>query len=241
MKIAICTPYHGDVTAEYAYSLAKLIARTAQTRIEFNGEVLFPTFEVFMRTSSLLPQLRNMLVQDAMDWGANYLLWIDSDHKFADNALLRLLSLNLPVVGTNYPRRLPPHLPTAAGLDGQHLFTSEEAANADEVVPVASMGLGFCLIDMTVFDRLEQHAKADGRAGFWPLFAVEMTGDGTTVVGEDVYFFRQLRDAGILIHVDQSLSWTIGHVHTRVLTFADTPGPPTRERGPAVKVSFGKP
>jgi hypothetical protein len=202
--------------------LAKLVVRTGQTQINFNGEVSFPQIEIFMRSSSVLPQLRNILVKSAIDWGANYLLWLDADQKFPDEALLRLLSLNLPVVGVNYPRRVHPHLPTALGLDGQLITTTEEAAKAGDVVRVLSMGFGCCLIDMTIFDRLHEHVIVTGAAEIWPLFATEMVGDGTEIVGEDVFFFRRIHEAGVPVHIDQALSWSIGHVHQRVLTNADS-------------------
>lgn len=221
MKIAICTPHYGDVTAEFAFSLAKMMTRTAQTQINFNGQVLFPEMELFMRSSSVLPQLRNILIRDAIAWGANYLLWLDADQKFPDDSLLRLLWHNLPVVGANYPRRVHPHLPTAAGLDGRLVATTEALARQGAVSEVLSLGFGCCLIDMTVFGTLEQQARAEGEASMWPLFLVEMLDDGTQIVGEDVFFFRRLRRAGIPVHVDHSLSWSIGHVHQRVLTNAD--------------------
>jgi hypothetical protein len=238
LRIAICTPCYGDVTAEYSYSLAKLVLRTGQTQVDFNGKVVSPQIEIFMRSSSVLPQLRNMLLKSAIEWGANYLLWLDADQKFPDDALLRLLSLNLPVVGVNYPRRVPPHLPTASSLDGKLVTTTEEAAKANEVVPVASLGFGCCLIDMTIFEKLHEHALATGEAGIWPLFAVEMVGDGTEIVGEDVFFFRRLRDAGVPVHLDQALSWAIGHVHQSVLTNADTYRPWPLDKRTTTKVEF---
>jgi len=221
LKIAICTPCYENVTAHYASSLAKLVLRTGQTQIEFNDEIVFPQIEVFMRSSSVLPQLRNMLVKDAIEWGANYLLWIDGDQSFPDDALLRLLSLNLPVVGVNYPRRAAPHYPTAVGLNGELLYTTEAAARAGEVVPVLSMGFGCCLMDMTIFEAIHSRALADGKSEIGPLFAMELLGDGTRYIGEDVYFFRRAREAGVEVYVDQLLSWSIGHVGKRVFTHAD--------------------
>jgi hypothetical protein len=206
--------------------------------MDFNGEVVFPQIEIFMRSSSVLPQLRNILVQAAMEWDANYLLWLDSDQKFPDEALLRLLSLGLPVVGVNYPRRVPPHIPTASSLDGGLVTTTEEAARANEIVRVFSMGFGCCLIDMTIFDTLHQHALASDSSGIWPLFAVEMLGDGREIVGEDVFFFRRLREAGVPVYVDHALSWSIGHVHQRVLTNADAAHAQPRSQRLSVKVSF---
>jgi len=221
MKIAICTPHYGDVTAEFAYSLAKLVGRTAQTQIEFNGQVTLPTIELFMRSSSIVSQLRNILVRDALAWGANYLLWLDADQKFPEEALLRLLSLNLPAVGVNYPRRVPPYRPTATDLDGNLVRTTEQLAREGMVQQVLSLGFGCCLLDTTVFDALQRQALADGEESMWPLFAVEMLGDGTQIVGEDVFFFRRLQRAGIALHLDHALSWSIGHVHHRVLNNSD--------------------
>jgi hypothetical protein len=195
--------------------------RSGRTQINFNGEAVLPEIDVFMGTSSLLPQLRNMLVKAAAEWGANYLLWIDADQSFPEEALLRLLSLNLPVVGVNYPRRGPPHLPTAVGLDGELLYTTEEAAKAQDVVPVLHMGFGCCLMDMSILDTIRAHALANGKSESGPLFATELVGDGTRIIGEDVFYFRQVRDAGIAVHVDQALSWNIGHVAQRELTNAD--------------------
>ncbi len=221
MKIAICTPHYGDVTAEFAFSLARLVGRTARTEIDFNGEVLLPTIELFLRSSSIVSQLRNILVRDALQWGANYLLWLDADQKFPEDALLRLLTLNLPAVGVNYPRRAPPHLPTATGLDGALVHTTEQRAWNGEVEQVLSLGFGCCLIDMTIFETLHRHALAEGKSGMWPLFDVEMVGDGTEIVGEDVFFFRRLHRAGVAVYLDHALSWSIGHVHQRVLYNSD--------------------
>lgn len=238
LKIAICTPCYGDVTADYASSLAKLVLRTGQTQVSFNGELVFPQIEVFMRSSSVLPQLRNMLVKDAIEWNAHFLLWLDADQKFPEDALLRLLSLGRSVVGANYPRRVPPHRPTAVGLDGRLVCTTEEKAKAQEIVQVASLGFGCCLMDMTILDRLHHHALGNGQESFWPLFAVEMVGDGTEIIGEDAFFFRQLRAADVDVYLDHPLSWSIGHVHQRVLTNADTRQDRPQEQRTSLKVTF---
>ncbi len=215
MKIAICTPHYADVTAAYARSLSKMLLRTAGSSISFNNVVTPPSFEVFMRKSSVLPRCRNTLVKDALEWQANYLLWIDADHSFPEDALLRLLSLNLPVVGANYPRRAKPTWPTAVSLDGEFVWTTEDLARSREVVQVRHLGLGFCLIDMNVIHALRQ--EAPGR----PLFALEMVGEGLEVVAEDVFFFRRVNEAGFGVYLDHALSWHIGHVHDRIVTNAD--------------------
>jgi hypothetical protein len=152
------------------------------------------------------------LVQEALGWGANFMLWADADHKFPEAALLRLLSLNLPVVGVNYPRRVHPHRPTASGDGNELVWTTEELARDGAVARVHSLGFGFCLIDMTIFETLQRHADEAGRGSIWPLFAVEMIGDGTQIIGEDIFFFRRLAEAGVPVYLDHALSWSVGHV-----------------------------
>ncbi len=218
MKIAICTPHYADVHAYFALSLAKMAMWTVQARILFNGKETVPQLEMFMRSSSTLPTLRNMLVKDALDWGANYLLWVDADHDFPPDALLRLLSHNLPVVGLKYPRRASPNYPTAVDLDGGFLWTTKEMARNGDISRVSGLGLGFCLMDMTIFDLLHEQAIAAGKENFWPLFAYESIPGRIQGIGEDIYFFRQLTAAGIGIHVDHALSWAIGHAQQRMLT-----------------------
>lgn len=218
MKIAILTPHRAEVAAEFAYSLTRMLLRTGRTQIMLNGARTHPELELFMRSSSALPQLRNMLVDDAVAYGADYLLWADSDHQFPDDALLRLLSLNLAVVGVNYPRRARPTWPTAIGLDGEYVWTTAERAQAGEISEVHSLGLGFCLVDMTVIHAL----RSQGTRAAKPLFQIEMLGDGLDIVGEDVFFFRRIAEAGYAVHLDHALSWAIGHAHQRVLTVRDT-------------------
>ncbi len=221
MKIAICTPHYADVHPHFAYSLARMMVHTVQAPIMFNEKETVPELEIFMLSSSTLPTLRNLLVKRAADWGANYLLWADADHSFPPGALLRLLSLNLPVVGVNYPRRTFPTSPTAGTLDGEILWTTEEMARNGEVTQVGSIGLGFCLMDMTIFNSLHARALAAGKENFWPLFAYEILPGQIEGVGDDIYFFNRLQEAGIGIYVDHALSWSIAHAHQKMLTNSD--------------------
>lgn len=121
-----------------------------------------------MRRSTILPRCRNALAKDAVDWGANYLLWVDADHSFPPDSLVRLLSLNLPIVGVNSARRTRPTWPTAVALDGQLIWTTEELAQRGEVEQVRHPGLGFCLMDMDVIHTL----RAPGPRGRLSLYSL---------------------------------------------------------------------
>ena len=196
MKIAVCVPHHGDVKAKFAQSLALLFGHAA-SNLSGHLHLLFATGH--------LPDVRNELVQGALSFGADWILWLDSDHSFPMNTLGRLLAHDLDVVGCNYPRRLV-HGPTAA-KDGQPLLTTDELVRAGAVDEVDSLGLGVCLTRARVFAAIAR-----------PWFTIEPKEDGSGHVSEDVLFFRRLKAAGIAAHVDHALSWDIGHVTEHTLT-----------------------
>jgi hypothetical protein len=218
MKIAICTPHYGGVTMEYAQSLSRMIICTLRTTIVWNGVEVEPEIEVFTTSSSILPWARNSLVEDAVRWGADYLLWVDADQRFPVDALLRLLTLGFPIVGANYPRRGEPVWPTAIGLDGKRVITTKALADSGQVVEVASLGLGFCLVTMSVIHALREELTDGERE---PLFAYQWFSGGLELAGEDVFFFRRARKAGFAVHMDHALSWHMGHSYNKVLTHAD--------------------
>jgi hypothetical protein len=165
-----------------------------------------PDLEVFMVSSSSIGRNRDELVIQARNWGAEWILWLDTDQTFPSNTLLMLLSRNRPVIGANYPRRTETCRPTAAvaGPGGKPtaLWTTKEKADARLIEPVLHMGLGCCLVSM---------AAIDGAGS--PLFPEP---------AEDAAFFAALRKAGFEPAVDHFLSWHTGHIGTQVLTNADS-------------------
>lgn len=213
MKIAVCTPYYSNVTAEYALSLAEMVNWTVRdANILVNGERTVPCIKIFMRHGSLLPRLRNELAREALAWGADFLLWIDADHSFPERSLFRLLSLNLDVVGVNQPMRTFPTGPTTKSLDGALVWTTESMAREGLVEEVASTGLAFCLMRSSIVAILEK-----------PLFATHYWNDGVDEgLGEDAFFFARVRGAGIPVHVDHALSWEVKHAFGTMLSNADT-------------------
>lgn len=227
MKIALCIPAYGMVSARFLYSLTKLLTFTAKARIEYDGEAVQPDIIPFLVSCSMLSESRNRLVVEAINAEADYLLWMDADHVFPEDALVRLLSRSKPVVGCNYGRRFEPTSPTAAKLvtDDEErglLWTTEAKARADEVEEVSHLGFGLCLMHMSVFEALQAKADADGLEHFWPLFHFEMQPNGINTFGEDVFFFRKLREAGVSIWCDHALSWEVGHCHETIITNAHT-------------------
>jgi hypothetical protein len=208
MRIVACIPIHRQAEAMFVSSAMNMASRFLMTEMERGGRPIRPELWTCVVTSADLASNRNRLAQRALEWGADYILWADADHVFPDHALVRLLSLNLPVVGCNYPTRVPPLIPTALGLDGRPVVTTETLALQGKVEEVAALGLGLCLMRADLLAKVPQP---------WFAFA-----DG---LSEDRRFCRMLRDAGVRIHVDHSLSWEIGHVGAQTYTNADA-GPP---------------
>lgn len=93
-----------------------MASRFLMTEMELGGRPLRPELWTCVVTGADLASNRNRLAERALEWGAHFILWADADHVFPDHALIRLFSLNLPVVGCSYPTRVPPLLPTALGL-----------------------------------------------------------------------------------------------------------------------------
>jgi hypothetical protein len=225
VKIAICIPAYGDTKAKFTQSLANMLIHFLTANItDEKGEPIKVEVDVFMVACSMLTQSRHKLVAEAVFWGADYMLWLDADHVFPPDTLARLWARNLPIVGCNYARRCTPTAPTASAKGEDDLkslvYTTPEKVAADLVEEVDHIGFGVCLIDMRIFDVLQAKAEEKGESSFLPLFQFEVMPDGIGIIGEDVFFFRKLRDAGFKVHVDHALSWDVGHIHEMIMTNA---------------------
>ena len=222
MKVAICIPRYGDSKGEFAICLARLVAHSLSTPPP-GGEKL--EIEIFSVASSDLPSNRTELLKRAIGWQARYLLWIDDDHVFPPDALLRLLAHRLPVVGCNQPRRSLPTGPVAVRLNDkgemEHVWTTEELARAGTVEEVYHVGLAFCLMDMNLLHQVKAHVEKGVGWAHWEPFDRKLLPGTNARMGEDVSFFRELTDAGVKVHVDHGLSWEVGHIAERVITNAD--------------------
>jgi hypothetical protein len=172
-----------------------------------------------------LDAARNALMLGFLDSGLDYLLCVDNDCKFSPQAVLRLLSHNLPMAaGCMYTRSLPPR-PTIGhyigqATDGTHRYryaevvrrilhkaaehgvTDENAENdmvfparPDDLLEVDGCGFHFVLI------------RRDVAAALAPPYFQFM---GSTTAGEDYYFCRKVKAAGFPIYLDVAVQ--TGHI-----------------------------
>lgn len=225
MKIAVCIPRYGDTRGDFTVCLAKMLVHTLSADVMPGTNLMKLEIEIFSVSSSDLPQSRNVLLRRAMEYQADYLFWLDADHVFPPATLLRLLAHGLPVVGCNYARRSNPTGPVAMRLNSsgnmEHVWTTAALAKRGVTEEVSHVGLGVCLMDMGIFHQVKAHVEKGVGWDHWNPFDRHRLPGTTARMGEDASFFQELREAGISIYVDHALSWSVGHIHERVITNAD--------------------
>lgn len=152
------------------------------------------------RIGSDIPEARNHLIKEMLESEDSEWIWfVDDDHTFPHDIVLRLLAHDVDVVTPLVLRRQSPFWPIATGLDGNYLDLA--AVRPDEgLVPVMFAGTSGMLIRRRVLEALE-----------FPWFEYGHDEDKRRV-SEDVNFCKRATEAGFEIHVDPS--FTMGHTTT---------------------------
>lgn len=227
IRLALGIPTYGDPKSKFMFSAMVALNYLHNCNIVGpDGEPIKVEAEIIMVSGSALTESRTRILGEALVWGATHLLWLDADHVFPQDTFARLLSHNLEIVGCNYARRNIPTAPVAAKHineddDNRNLvYTTLEKAQAGEIEEVDHTGFGVLLMNMSVVDRLQAKADADGKESFLPLFEFTSRPNGGGLIGEDAFFFAKCREAGCKVFIDHELSWDIGHIHEHIITNA---------------------
>lgn len=187
MRIAIIVPSPDMVHTDFAMSLTNMVTYTSMQQ-RYQLGIINPR-------SSLVQKGRWDGVRQALELGADKILFIDSDQTFPPDALVRLLHRDKDIVGATYRLRHEEVEYTARDAHGDRIdFSQREGLHQ-----VASNGLGFTLIDTEVFKKLPQ-----------PWFNVSMI-DGRWI-SEDESFFHDAENEGYKVWVDADLTKEVGHV-----------------------------
>lgn len=183
MKLAIAVPALDNVSAYFAFDLARVYAEACAA---FPHQVtLAPVVGTFVH------QAREKLLDDLVGlWGATHILWLDADMTFPRDTALRLLAHEKKVVAANYVTRKAPSRPTAR-RDGKCV----SSLDAEGLEAVDHVGMGVFLLDTSVLWNIS-------RPRFWYSTPTET---------EDVYFCNLLRKAGHSIYIDHDLSKEVEH------------------------------
>jgi len=212
-RIAICMPARDTMAMETCQSIVALVGQYAVESVASGNASL----RYFWLNGTLLPDMRNALVREAIKSDSTHVLWIDSDMKFPKDGLKRLLAHNAPMVGANYVQRKRPVKPTAAKFrdDGTRHWVYTIPADAEEkqsgTESVESLGHGFMLVETAVYQCVPE-----------PWYSMTWQPEKGNHVGEDVFFFRRVKDAlDIEPLVDHDVSREVEHIGFHNYTWQD--------------------
>ena len=145
----------------------------------------------------IITQARNLFAEDAMNTGADYILFIDTDQTYPVETLERVLVHDKDICGMLYFMRRLPAEPC--------MLRAERHDNRVEYKPIKEyprgllevdgIGMGFTLIKTHVFRKIE-------KPWFWIIYPS---------VTEDIYFCIKAQQAGYKIFVDTT--HPIGHLY----------------------------
>jgi hypothetical protein len=185
-KVLIAVPALDTMPTQTAYSMLSL-KRDCPSRFSF-----------IVRASC--HDARNLLAREAIESGADRVLWIDSDMVFQDDLMLRLgedLDVGWDMVCGLYFKRELPVTPV--------IYRRVEMVNGvepyldyprDSVFPVAGCGFGAVMMNTELLTRADSFKTGP----FTPL----------PLLSEDLSFCKRATDAGARIACDSRIK--VGHV-----------------------------
>ena len=137
-----------------------------------------------------IDQVRNLISSWVVN-GYDYLFSVDSDISFAPDTLLKLLSLDKPIVGGVYRQRNPEQHLEVYDTNYRRMEWSQLAF---EIREIGALGFGCVLIKREVFEAIGH-----------PWFEYHVALDHNQTFSEDLDFCKKAREKGFSIWVDSSI------------------------------------
>jgi hypothetical protein len=197
IRVTIAIPARDQVATNFMYDLTGMVAATARNRRDIE-------LRLVVIKGTLIADQRHKLVQHARTADSTHILWLDADHRFPKDTLVRLLAHDVDIAAASYAeRRIPPrpvtflHDEGDGGVD-ERLYIEPDATG---LIEVASMGMGVMLTRIEVF----AYTPA-------PWFQIGWHTEKQSYIGEDIYFARKAREHGFKVFVDQDLSREVMHI-----------------------------
>lgn len=150
--------------------------------------------------SSDISGARNMLVERSLERGSEWILFLDDDHVYPDDILLRLLAHEKDITCSLYMQRQPPFGPVAYThrVEGSYMPLQLPGMPEEGLIDIYATGCSGMLIRSEVFRAIEYPWFEHGRVGeLWNA-------------SEDLIFCEKAREAGFDIHLD--LGVRLGHL-----------------------------
>jgi len=192
-KLAVLIPCRDTLHSAHALCLAEMIKLNTMNDIDTH---------VFMDASTILLTQRERLATEAVNLGAEYLLWLDSDITFPATTAMRLMAHNEPVVACNYIRRQLP----AKGVAYEVIGDWNNPLPFDiynYLVEVQGVGMGCMLMRTEIFSQIPK-----------PWFEFGWSPDSNDHLGEDMILCQKIAAAGYSIKIDSQLSQELRHLGT---------------------------
>lgn len=201
MKVLVGVPARDEVMTGFAHAALCMVSRTvAETDIEVR---------VTFSAGTLICDQRDKIAKEALNCGADWVLYLDSDMRFPSDTLTRLLTHNQPIVACNYTTRRAPAEPTAFArlATAEKLWTRADSTGLEEC---AAVGMGVFLVHTDVLRAMEK-----------PYFFIPYVPEADGHWGEDVWFCNQARKAGFATLIDHDLSKEVKHIGLREYDWRD--------------------
>jgi len=224
-KIGICIPTRDVWKPDFGQSLA--MAGAALWPLMPDG--MYGSLTVYNKTyCSIIHQGRNTLVSTALLQDCTHILFLDDDMRFPMDTIAKLFLADKDVIAANCTTKTFPAKATAVGLDGEFLLTKEKSTGLEKC---QSVGAAVMMVKAEVFKSMMMpwfnfEFKDEPRM-FDPLKSLD--DNKMSVVGEDIYFCRNLIKQGYDIWIDHDVSKMVCHIgdwpygHTIVPGYKDTP------------------
>jgi len=159
--------------------------------------------------------VRNDLVRKAFLCGCTHIWMTDTDQVYPQDVLMRLLEHDKMIVAAKVHKRTPPYDPILLRKNPPKDYDiipeqfdlvpdAEWSADGGKLVEVDATGFGSVLINMQVFENIEQ-----------PWFVFDLY-TYKNPVGEDIGFYMKARECGYPVYVDCSIK--IGHLARMIVT-----------------------
>lgn len=198
----------GHFTPSYTPITQGQVAQILREENMLNGRLDYD-YRWWSEELSDIVAIRNRALKAAIDMGCDFLCMQDSDIYSKSNVgAIALMLATARETGAAMVAAI-------CGLRREPVTANVYPCHAGKVYEAEKAGTGLVLIDC------EQAAKLEGRA-----FDKTYNKDGTAIeIGEDIWFCRQLRDAGMKIYVDGRVPTT--HIRKDAETL-DYPGAATQ-------------
>jgi hypothetical protein len=213
VKICIATPmYGGNAKSVYVSCLTDLAQRL--------GAAGHSSYQISITNESLITRARNTLVHDFLKSDADALLFVDGDHGFNSDDIVKMVNSGKDVIGAIYPMKAinwenvrkaalagKENLELYSGFFAINFLPESQSFKGDEPFKVRDVGTGMLFIHRRAFEQIKplvkiykNNAMHGGIAmgeEIYEFFPTMITPEPESVLLSEDYAFCQIyRDSG---------------------------------------------